>query len=218
MIADQDIRPGQKLPSETELASLFGVGRSTVREAMKALALQGVVEISPGRGTHLKQAVPQPLADTRMMRLRLRDSRAEEVYEARKAIEVEIAVLAAQRATAEDLEKMESALAEMRRTIQDSPAFARADICFHLAVASAAKNSLLEQFYTFADEMVTNVIGEIIELPAVKTRSIALHTKTYEAIKSRNPTAARLSILNHMRFVRQVIQAESGRDGGWERQ
>src|SRR5512133_1416049 len=96
MIADQGLGPGQKLPSETELATLFGVGRSTVREAMKALALMGVIDISPGRGTFLREQIQPLLADTRMQRVRLQDSRAIEVYEARKAIEVELAALAAE--------------------------------------------------------------------------------------------------------------------------
>lgn len=209
MIADQGLGPGQKLPSETELATQFGVGRSTVREAMKALALMRVVEISPGRGTFLREQIQPPLADARMRRIRLQDSRAVEVYEARKAIEVELAALAAERATAEDLQRIQSALEEMVRTIQDEDSFAAADIKFHLAVAAAAKNSLLAQFYSYAGDIVSNVIHQIIELPSVKSRSIALHSRTFQAIAKRDPAAARSSILNHMRFVRKIIEAEA---------
>jgi GntR family transcriptional repressor for pyruvate dehydrogenase complex len=210
MVSQDTVKSGERLPSETELAGRFGVGRSTVREAMKALSLMGVVEISPGKGTFFREMPADMQPDTAMLRLRLHDSRASEVYEARKAIEVELAALAAMRATPEDLRQIESALSEMQQTVEDLEAFTEADVRFHVAIAQASKNSLLGQFYTFAGDLVTNVIHDIIQLPDVKEKSIALHTETYQAIKQGDPVSARDSILNHMSYVLRLIDAEEG--------
>ncbi len=212
MVEVGEIRVGQRLPSETEIAARFGVGRSTVRESMKALASMGIVEICPGRGTFLKEPSQQQLADALAARIRLRDSRATEVYEARKTIEVELAALAAERATERDLDAIARALDDMRATLRVHEEFTAADVRFHLAIAQAAKNALLEQFYSFAGDLVTNVIQEITRLPNVKERSIELHAATFEAIKRRDPAAARASILKHMRYVHSVMRpAEDAR-------
>lgn len=210
MVDAGEIRVGQRLPSESEIAARFGVGRSTVRESMKALASRGIVEIFPGRGTFLSGPSKQHLSDALSARIRLRDLGALDVYEARKTIEVELAALAAERATEQDLDAIARALVEMRATVQDHDEFAAADVRFHLAVARAAKNGLLEQFYSFADELVTNVIQEIIRLPNVKVSSIRLHTATYESIRNRDPAAARATILEHMSYVGRVIRSEEG--------
>ncbi len=208
MVSRGELSGGQRMPSETELATRFGVGRSTVREAMKALALMGVVEISPGRGTFVCREARELLMEARVTRLRLSDPKVQEVYEARKVIEVELAALAADRATPQDLQEIEGSLAEMGRTTGDDEAFTAADLRFHLAVARAAKNSLLEQFYSLADDLVARVIQEVIKMPSVKASSISLHAATFEAIKRGDVAAARASVLNHMRYVRRVIETE----------
>ncbi len=208
LILAGEFEGGQRLPSEPELSTRFGVGRSTVREAMKALSLKGIVEVSVGRGTFVLPDAREQLSEARVLRVRLKDSRVQEVYEARKILEVELAGLAAQRATPEDIAEIGQALEEMQHTIDDDKAFTVADVRFHVAVAHAAKNRQLEQFYSFAGDLVSEVIQDVIKLPSVKVSSIMLHKATYEAIKRGDVAAARASVQDHMQYVQQVIEEE----------
>jgi GntR family transcriptional regulator, transcriptional repressor for pyruvate dehydrogenase complex len=203
-----ELQGGARLPSESELSTRFGVGRSTVREAMKALSHKGIVEISVGRGSFVRPDAREQLSGARVLRVRLHDSRVQEVYEARKILEVELAGLASQRATPEDIAEIKAALAEMQRTLDDDKAFTAADVRFHVAVAHAAKNGPLEQFYSFAGDLVSEVIQDVIKLPSVKANSILLHTATCEAITRGDVAAARASVQNHMQYVQHVIEEE----------
>ena len=191
MILKGEVAPGAWLPPQPELARRFGVGLSTVREAIKSLTLLGVVKPQPGRGT---QVTPEALSILRMFRLirgRLKEMEVLKIYEARKLIEVELARLAAQRATQEDIARMEEALSRMQQAMDDDEAFTEADLEFHLAVAQAGQNQLLEGFYHIAREMLSELIREIIKIPGVKEKGLQEQAKVVEAIRARDPEAAR---------------------------
>jgi DNA-binding FadR family transcriptional regulator len=154
--------PGGKLPAEPALMRQFGVGRSTVREAVRALAHAGLVEVRQGDGTYVRsdRGPAGPLVD------QLRRARVVEVHEVRRALELEIARLAALRRGESDLERLGAALAERRAALERGAAEAMldADLAFHLAMAQASGNAVLAELYaTFATALRAS-LAELVDL------------------------------------------------------
>jgi GntR family transcriptional repressor for pyruvate dehydrogenase complex len=155
---------GTKLPGETTLAKELGVGRSTVREALRALAGAGLVQPRQGAGVFVTAAQAVEDWPTRLRRAAVTD-----VYEVRMAVEVHAARLAARRRTAEDVTAMERAL-EGRRTASASSdaAFVDADITFHAAVVAAAHNPVLADLFGEFTPVLREGLIELLALTALR--------------------------------------------------
>ncbi len=142
-IESQDLQPGELLPSETKLSEDFGVSRPVVREALKALAAQGVIEIVSGKG-----AIVRPV-DDKLLRLFFRraiqfdHATLIQLMEVRASIEVQSAMLAAQRRTPEELGRILDTVKAMRKHLDNLDAYADLDVEFHLLIASATHNPVL---------------------------------------------------------------------------
>ncbi|MEU6722685.1 FadR/GntR family transcriptional regulator [Nonomuraea wenchangensis] len=134
-----------KIPTETVLAEQLGVGRNTVREAVRALTHAGLLECRQGDGTYVRATSELSGA---MLR-RLRQAEQLEILEVRRALEVESARLAATRRTDDDIARIEAALAERERAwdLDDPEYFVEADLAFHMAVAHATHNLVLIDLY-----------------------------------------------------------------------
>ena len=194
MIQSGEVAPGDWLPPQPELAARFGVGLSTVREGIKGLTLMGILLPQPGRGTQVSPDALHLLRLYDMSRARLEGMDVANLLDARKVIEVGLTVFAAERASAEDIAGVEAALEKMRQTVDDDDAFSEADMEFHLAVARAGKNRLLESFYQVARNMLTEAIKESMAIHAVadpKDIVIKQQKRILEAIRAHNPKAAR---------------------------
>jgi DNA-binding FadR family transcriptional regulator len=136
---------GSRLPAEAELGRQLQVGRSTLREAVRVLVHLGLLETRQGAGTFVRAAAPPSPWDARLRRAEIL-----EVYEVRQALELRAAVLAAERRTPADLERLDRALADRnaaRARARDS-AYVEADLAFHQAVVAAAHNPILEELFT----------------------------------------------------------------------
>jgi len=137
---------GGRLPAETELAQQLEVGRSTIREAIRALVHAGLLETRQGSGTYVRSVTPGAEWEPRLRRAAVLDA-----YEVREALEVQAARLAAGRRTAADIEALRTCLAERERARGDEAGFVEADLAFHRSVVAAAHNPLLaEMFDSFA--------------------------------------------------------------------
>ncbi len=148
---------GTRIPPEPVLAGELGVSRNTVREAVRALAHTGVLEVRRGDGTYV--AAPNEVAA--LVRQKLARSDLGHVLEVRRAIESQAAVLAATRRTAADLRALEKALAARGSAVADGDgdAFVDADAAFHLSIVSAAHNPLLDELYGgFEDNLRTSIL------------------------------------------------------------
>ncbi|WP_405555277.1 FCD domain-containing protein [Streptomyces canus] len=155
---------GTKLPGETTLAKELGVGRSTVREALRALAGAGLVQPRQGAGVFVTATRTVEDWPTRLRRAAVTD-----VYEVRMAVEVHAARLAARRRTTEDVTAMERTL-EGRRTASASSdaAFVDADITFHAAVVAAAHNSVLADLFREFTPVLREGLVELLALTALR--------------------------------------------------
>ncbi len=157
-IVEGKLKEGDRLPAERELATLFGVGRTSIREAIKALCAMGLVQ-RDRKGTVV--STPGPTANAAAWQLLAKRASLRDLFEARRMIEIRVAQLAAERASEEDIEEMEAALdlegARPGKGTDDRAelsAFIKADAAFHTAVAAAAGNVVLYELYVAARDMI----------------------------------------------------------------
>ncbi|MFJ8310468.1 MULTISPECIES: FadR/GntR family transcriptional regulator [unclassified Streptomyces] len=151
---------GTKLPGENSLAQILGVGRSTVREALRALAGAGLVQARQGAGVFVIASKPQEDWPTRLRRAAVTD-----VYEVRMLIEVEAAQMAAQRRTDDDLVALNEALAKRRDAAEAGNAeFVDADIALHSAMVAAAHNPVLTGLFAEFVPVLRQGLIDLVEL------------------------------------------------------
>ena len=186
---------GARLPAEPALAADLGVGRSTVREAVRALSHAGVLEVRQGAGTFVRAA---PAAAE--LTVRLQRAQALEVYEVRRALEVEAAALAAGRRTDADLERIESALARRRSAVAagDRAHLLDADLGFHHAVVEAAHNPLLSELYAITLASIRRAIEDVVADRALTEDTSGLHDDLAAAVRDRDAEAAVRAVRSHL--------------------
>ncbi|OPC83859.1 GntR family transcriptional regulator [Embleya scabrispora] len=160
---------GTKLPGEVALGRELGIGRSTVREAIRALAGAGLVESRQGSGVFVIATEP-----TEDLTARLRRASAVEVYEVRNLIEVRAAMLAAERRTDEDLAVLDARLLARAAALGDDEAYIDADIAFHAAIVAAAHNEVLtDLFAVFQVTMRPGLLDLLAAMDAKHLRATA---------------------------------------------
>lgn len=195
-IGDGEWPVGSRIPTESELADLLGVGRNTIREGVRALAHAGLLEIRQGAGTF----VVGRSEVTAAVRRRIAASPASDTMEVRRGLEIEAARLAARRRTDEDVTRLRILLAEREatHTVGDTEAFIAADVALHQAVAEASHNKLLTELYSeLADslsEAVRAGVGDDIDSePHVD------HSRAIEAIIAGDPELAAAETASYLR-------------------
>jgi DNA-binding FadR family transcriptional regulator len=180
-----ELKPGDKIPTEPELMSMLGVGRSTIREAVRVLANAGLLEIRQGDGTYVlnRGSGSEPLEH------RLRRAAILEVYEVRRILELEIARLAAMRRTEEDISNMRKSLNKRceAKYIDD---YVDNDLRFHLAVAVASKNSVLADLYLSFSGALRSALVKLVSDRELHKNQIAIHEQLLDAIERKDGEAA----------------------------
>lgn len=192
-----EYKPGQRLPPERALAESLGVGRSLIREALKALTLLGLIEVRPGDGTYLRRRASNLLPESFEWGLLLGEHQIADVIEARREIEVILAGLAARRRTEEDI----SALRELLDRMRDAPEageFVAADVAFHLRVAQTARNTVLQSMHSGTQSLLHAWISRVIAAAGDTTPSYLEHVPIFRAIEQGSVTAARKAIREHL--------------------
>ncbi len=203
------VEPGERMPSERQLAEAFGVGRSAVREAIAALSLIGLIEVRHGDGTYLKRPDSPLLPQVVEWGLLLGEQRTIDLVEARQLIEVDIAGLAASRRTEDDLADLARILARMEHEARDgaeTAEFVDADVAFHLRLAEAARNTALRDVLTSVQALLRAWIGRVIA-EGYRDISYAEHVPIFDAVRAQNPRAAEEAMDAHMRSAARRLQA-----------
>jgi GntR family transcriptional regulator, transcriptional repressor for pyruvate dehydrogenase complex len=193
-----DLRPGDKLPTERELIATFRVGRSSVREALKILSAIGVVRIVSGAGTFVGNGNLSLLAKPLSLQFLKGGRGTAELIEARRVLEIELAGLAAERATAEEIGAIEDALVEMEATQQDIERYIDSEIQFHLAIARAAHNHVLLDLLQTLQYIVRRWMVQSIEEFEGRPSSIHEHVPIRDAIKAHDLARARTAMSEHL--------------------
>jgi len=205
MILSGQLKPGEFLDPQKALADRFGVGLSTVRESIQILAAVGLVESHPGKGTWVRQDALNMVFNSKDVKNRLGILNARQVYEARLVIEVGLTQFAAERASQEDINRIWQSIYSMEEAVIDEEAFVQADLEFHLAVAQAGHNDLLEQFYFLVRELLSEVITEMVMLPKVKEDSIVLQKTIARAIEAHDVKKAQIAAQKHMQYIESLL-------------
>jgi GntR family transcriptional regulator, transcriptional repressor for pyruvate dehydrogenase complex len=194
-IADGALRPGDRLPTEHRLLEQFGVGRSTLREALRSLSGMGVLDIRHGHGVYVADGAAQAGLRQLDWALLLGSREMLDLVEARKALEIQIAALAAERATQAELDSMAGCLARLRaaRTRQEEYA---ADVDFHLAVARATQNDVFVRLIRTLRDLIQRMLWQS---PAQRAGRVEEHERILRAIARRDPEAAAAAAREHFR-------------------
>lgn len=183
-----EFNPGDKIPTEPELMSMLGVGRSTIREAVRVLMKAGLLEVRQGDGTYVLDRTTnlEPLEH------RLRRATILEVYEVRRILELEIAKLAAQRRTEDDLAHMRESLNRRReaRRIDDNRAYVDSDLAFHLAIAAASKNGVLSDLYLSFSNVLRDALEKLVSDRQLYQNQITIHEQLLDAIERKDEQEA----------------------------
>lgn len=191
------LRPGDALPSQHELARQLSVSRPVLREAMQALATVGLIEIRPGSGCYVRESVHAVNPES-ILAAFAHDS-VTEMLEARMVLEVELAALAAQRATTDDLSRIEATLGRIKRAAARNHGTSQATSDFHQAVARAAHNAvLLKMAQMLRRPQIAQGIQVEHALPDITAQEYENHRSLFEAISARDPELARRLMRDHL--------------------
>ncbi len=200
LIKRRALRPGDRLPAERDLATQIGVSRPTVRAGLRALAAMGVVHSRHGSGTYIPTGPPMLASEPLRFLAALHGFSREEMYEARRILEVEAAGLAAVRATSEQVASMAEEVASLFASIHDPLRFLVHDISFHRMVAGASGNPIVASIV----EMVSTLYYEQRRRTARRASQADLrdaaemHRRIYQSIRSRDADAARQAMHDHL--------------------
>jgi GntR family transcriptional repressor for pyruvate dehydrogenase complex len=199
-----ELAEGSKLPAERELAQQFGVSRTAVREAIKALQEKGLVDAFPGRGTFVTAGTSSSLRRYLDGVIKSSDSDGlAHLAEVREILEPEIAALAAERADEQDLAALREACAVMDNAEQDADAFVEADLDFHLALAEAAANPIVLSLIDSIVGLLREQRLQIFRVRGGPERGQCHHKQILEAIERHDPQEARAAMQAHLRQVRE---------------
>lgn len=206
-ILDGDLNPGDQLPAERDLAEQFGVSRTVIREAMKALTQSGLVVIQPGRGTFVTDSTSMVMRHSLDMLVRVgHETGVKDLIEVREILEPEIAALAAVRASDEDILAMEEAVNAMEMAMDDTETFIEADLDFHLALAQGADNTLIPVLIDTLVDLLREHRKRAAGVKGGLQRGQAYHKLILEAIRNNNADAARDAMQAHLVQVRKELE------------
>ncbi len=215
-ILDGELRSGDRLPTERDLAEQFQVSRTAVREAMKILAQKGLVDMRPGRGTIVIDGARAAMENSigLMMKLKLGEvGGSDNLVEVRAILEIEIAALAAARATEKEIAAMREAIRVMDESLHDANAFIAADNNFHEALAQATQNALILILINSIVNLLSEQRKQIFETEGGPQRGQIHHRRILESIIRRDPEAARAAMSSHLRQVREDVRAATDQKG-----
>ncbi|HEX3757051.1 MAG TPA: FadR/GntR family transcriptional regulator [Kofleriaceae bacterium] len=200
LIASGEFAVGQRLPSERELAVQLGVSRPSLREALIALELEGLVEVRVGAGIWVTAASARPPTPAQQ-----EGEGPFELLRARWLIEGEVAAAAAREATAADLTTIRAALAEMERLEKKHEDFSTFDREFHLRVAASTHNGVLqtvvEDLWDRGRGAMWRLMEQHFRTPALQAATVADHRAIYQALAAHDPREARNAMRAHLKRV-----------------
>jgi GntR family transcriptional regulator, transcriptional repressor for pyruvate dehydrogenase complex len=208
-IASNRLKPGDLLPTERELGEQFGVSRTVIREAIRALRAKGMLEVKGGSGVRIVAVNEGTVRES--MRHFVKGSEMDygKVDEVRRVLEVAAAGLAAERATPEDIERINETIEQMENACDDLESTVQFDIAFHRALAASTHNELFLVLHDSMGEMLLEVRRRNLSRGAERRRLVVeMHRRIRDAVEAHDAEAARLAMIDHL----GAVQA------GWEGQ
>jgi len=206
-IITNSLQPGDRLPTELELADQFGVSRHSVREAVKVLESAGIIETSPRTGSRVKEVSTRHLTEHLKFLLRMEGVSIKEIASARQIIETGILPMVVQNAEESDFQRMEAAIEHERELTQKGLLDVDAELEFHQAIAEASKNrvmvglgGMLREFFTHLRHVPPNMEAQ--------WKSIEEHTQIYQALRQRDAVTAQMLMHRHLSIYNQYTDED----------
>jgi len=213
LILDDSIRAGDKLPGERELAEQMGVSRTVIREAIRVLSDRGLVRVKSGCGTYVRELSVKDAAASIELFLKLKQSpqSLQNVSEVRRMIEVEAAGLAAERATPDDIAKIQKAIDGMQSAGIDAQQYAEYDVAFHTAIAQATHNELISVLLGPISELLAEMVRVSLNAPNAAEEGLAHHRHVLQRIQDHDREAAQEAMRAHIEHAQALVTAVQDR-------
>lgn len=210
MIHRGDLRPGDKLPPERDLAKILNVSRPTLRASIRSLAAVGVLQARQGAGTFVATNEGPPALDSSPLRLlaSLRGFTPAEMFEARIALEMAVAGLAAERATPEQMVLMAEDITGMFASLEEPEQFLVHDMHFHQLIAAASGNRILTALMNMVATILFDVRRKTVKRATDLRESADMHRQIYRAIRAQKPDEARQTMRDHLLAAQEAQAAE----------
>lgn len=206
MIREGDYGPGDRLPTINDMASRFGVGHPTLREALKKLETLGLVNVKHGSGVYVEAEQDQLLMSNPIFAGEVSKDMMLDLIDARMPIEQRTVVLAARHATEEHLERMHDLLEEAGEYLQDDAELTRKNMAFHREVAVASQNVVLAQLLKVLSNLFEEEQRGILDVYGSRKRDHSEHMSILEAIRLEDEDLAKTRMREHLEGVREMIQ------------
>lgn len=209
MIHHGELRAGDRLPPERDLAKRLGVSRPTLRAGIRSLSAVGVLKSKQGAGTFVVEADASPALDSNPLRLlaSLHGFSSAEMFEARLLLEMAITGLAAERATSEHLAALAEELAEMFATLDEPEEYLVHDMRFHQTIAAASGNRIITALMNMVVSILFDVRSKTVHRAHDLKESAEMHRQIFRSIREGNTEAARNAMRDHL-LLAQKAQAE----------
>lgn len=210
LLIERDLKPGDKLPSERELALRFGVGRPSLREALRALDALGFVSIRPGDGVYVNEPSPasslKGFQDSLEILVQLDQKTALEILDMRLILEPQTAALAARNASEEDIAALRSVFQTMEERADDPAAYLESDMEFHRIISRSSQNKVLYLLIGSIQQLIRSTGRKFLSIPHPIDLFHSEHRKVFEAILERSEPKARDAMAAHLTHAGQVIR------------
>lgn len=208
-----ELSPGDRLPTERELAEQFGVSRTVVRDAVKTLAGRGILQVRRGAGIFVVSA--EERMSNRVGALSeifsLQGAGLADLFEIRKVLEAESAWWAAQRHSIHHAERLRSVLEDAREHRADLTVLSERDAQFHVAIAEGSQNLVLVRVMLTLLDLLENARYESLRIPGRPELSLEQHGRVLAAVEAQDPEEARAAMLEHISSVESEIILSKGR-------
>jgi GntR family transcriptional regulator, transcriptional repressor for pyruvate dehydrogenase complex len=206
LVRSGELKAGDRLPPEPELARILNVSRSSLREALKGLHFLGLLKARPGDGTYIQSSLSRVLNQHFQWMLLLREVDHLEIYELRRMIEPEAAAMAARRATKDDLDRMATALEAMRDDLHKPGLFHIHDIEFHEAFMQASGNVALRTTMRMLYHATTEARLRALPLITDMDKHFTRHERMFRHIYNREPALARKAVLDDLLYAESLLR------------
>ena len=209
MIQSGDLKPGEKLPAERELAEGMQVSRTSLREALRALSVMNIIDIRQGQGTFVTALQPDSLVEHLEFVFSLEDSTFFQLFEARRAVEVACAEFAAMKIQDTDIPVLKAISDQSQRYVDTrGTEFREADIELHTKIVEIAQNPILNRFMKSINRLSMASRDRTAKLIGVRQQTVIDHTAIIDAIINRDPDAAGKAMRKHIQYLEKRYKEE----------
>lgn len=199
-----EIKPGERLPPERDLALQFSVSRTVVRDAVKMLAGRGILEVRHGSGIYV--AVDDETVLERLTQVNLQDALLSDLFEVRKILETEAAGLAALRRTQHHVDRLRGLIADARVHADNVALVSARDAELHLTLAKASKNLIIVKLMLTVLDLLSHGREQTLSIADRIEQSLAEHERIVDAVDEKNAAHARAAMLAHLDSVESSIK------------